>query len=238
MADAVAAEKLADPQTGQLFVVSMSYVDRFINVRCAATAPSTRSCPLRRQLPLAAHRRPRPPQAYPEVLRKYKSSHIDPLRAKKATAAVRDAWFHLVRSTVVELHAQGHIPWASFNAIPAANKYNYDEEAKDYNSERPKPRTLTPAACRTHHRSQTCLHPASPVAPCRGAAQGRGRCGAHARRHASRGGDHVRRQRAVPRHRRAHDVRKRRGAATLRRPLTAVDHCRAARDHVGRAREH
>lgn len=70
------------------------------------------------------------------MLRKYKTSHIDPLRAKKATAALRDAWFELVRSTIVDLHAEGRLPddWTSFDKIPSRYKYNVDEESKDYNS--------------------------------------------------------------------------------------------------------
>ncbi len=47
MHDAVADQNLVDPETGQPFIVSMSYVDGFLQARTAMLAP----CP-----PLSTHR--------------------------------------------------------------------------------------------------------------------------------------------------------------------------------------
>ena len=59
----------------------------------------------------------------------HKTSVLDIQRAEKATVALRNTWFGLVRSYVQSLYSEGKIPWATFEEIPADCKFNMDEEA-------------------------------------------------------------------------------------------------------------
>mmetsp|Transcript_26567 Transcript_26567/g.89377 ORF Transcript_26567/g.89377 Transcript_26567/m.89377 type:complete len:396 (-) Transcript_26567:8-1195(-) len=69
-------------------------------------------------------------------LASYKSSAIDPARARQATPEVRDTFFDLVEEVTAREFAAGKITWAMFAQVPDANKYNMDEEGKDANKGR------------------------------------------------------------------------------------------------------
>ena len=62
-------------------------------------------------------------------LRRYKTSSLDPKRAQKATAYLRDKWFALIANYVTKLYADAKIPWPRFDKIPSRCKYNVDEDA-------------------------------------------------------------------------------------------------------------
>ncbi|KAJ1449514.1 hypothetical protein M885DRAFT_535265, partial [Pelagophyceae sp. CCMP2097] len=64
-------------------------------------------------------------------LGKYKTSVIDPKRAKQATYEVREAWFDLNDHVVDRAFQSGQTTWAKPELVPATHKYNMDEAAHD-----------------------------------------------------------------------------------------------------------
>ncbi|KAJ1449913.1 hypothetical protein M885DRAFT_534082 [Pelagophyceae sp. CCMP2097] len=71
-------------------------------------------------------------------LGKYKTSVIDPKRAKQATEEVRKAWCDLNDHVVARAFQSGQTTWVKPEEVPAKNKFNMDEAAHDSTAGRKK----------------------------------------------------------------------------------------------------